>query len=91
MQNPWPGKKNILIHEKSDNNKVVKFRMKNDVIVFSTKPDVEYTVMVDVERKSGRTIYSGTPNKKVKSLGNRVLGKISGWNDFKSDSIKKMR
>ena len=65
--------------------------MKNDVIVFSTKPDVEYTVMVDVERKSGRTIYSGTPNKEVKSLGNRVLGKISGWNDFKSDSIKKMR
>lgn len=76
LQNPWPGKKNIVIHEKSGNDKVVKFRMKeNDVIVFPTKPAMEYTVMMDGERMNERTIYSGTPNMKVKSLENRVLGK----------------
>ncbi|KAA5483591.1 hypothetical protein [Bacteroides caccae] len=80
-----------MFKNKKDEKEPIAIPAYNDVIVFSTKPDVEYTVMVDVERKSGRTIYSGTPNKKVKSLGNRVLGKISGWNDFKSDSIKKMR
>lgn len=90
LQNPWPGKKNIVIYEKSGNNKVMKFRMKeNDVIVFPTKPAMEYTVMMDGERMNERTIYSGTLNMKVKSLENRVLGKISGWNDFKPNSTKK--
>lgn len=90
LQNPWPGKKNIVIHEKNGNNKVVKFRMKeNDVIVFPTKNDTEYTVMIDGERMNERTIYSGTPNMKVKFLENRVLGKISGWNDFKPNNTKK--
>ena len=90
LQNPWPGKKNIVIHEKNGNNKVVKFRMKeNDVIVFPTKNDTEYTVMIDGERMNERTVYAGTPNMKVKFLENRVRGKISGWNDFKPNNTKK--
>lgn len=84
LQNPWPGKKELVIRQKNGDNKVVRFKIKaNDIIVFTTKPDTEYAITVNGEKMNERTIYSGIRNNKVKRLADRVLGKLSGWNDFK--------
>lgn len=89
LQNPWPGKKNLVIFQKNNVDKIVKFKIESDdVITFPTKPDTEYTVTMEGEENSERVIYTGTPNKGVKRLGDRILGKVSGWNDFESN-IKK--
>lgn len=82
IQNPWKEKKNIVVLEGKAQNRV-KFRFEaSDVIAFATKPGTEYIIRLDEGKDSGEQfVYSGTVNYKVKRLGNRVLGKLSGWND----------
>lgn len=83
IQNPWPGKKNVTVLANNSKNKV-KFQLGvDDVITFPTKVDDEYIIKSD-ERDSLAEpfVYSGIPTNKVKHLGKRVLGKLSGWNDF---------
>jgi hypothetical protein len=60
-----------------------KFKMHFDgSISFSTLPDEEYVIRPAGEVSSNKvSIYSGTPNKKAKFSGSRILGKTSGWND----------
>jgi len=81
LQNPWPGKKVVVY----SNNELVKTKNQaGDVISFTTKADREYSVRlagasVDFEK----IIYDSEPNERPKKLGQRTLGKISGWNkDF---------
>lgn len=81
VQNPWPNKKNIVIQQTNSKSKV-NFKMGADgVITFTTKPNTEYILRVDKEEVRDQTVYTGTPNNKVKHLGSRILGKRSGWND----------
>lgn len=90
VQNPWHSKKNLVIRQKGAIDKEVKCKLTvDDVIVFATKPDTEYTITIVDGTDSERTFYTGTPNKRVKRLGDRVLGKISGWNDFGTNNTKK--
>lgn len=35
-----------------------------------------------------KEVYFGKPNMKVKQLGKRRLGKVSGWNDFQCGGEK---
>lgn len=82
VQNPWSNKKDIIIQQEN-NGKRVKFKLDSgNVISFTTKPDTEYIIKVN-NRESihDQIIYSGNPNNRVKLLGNRILGKLSGWND----------
>lgn len=81
IQNPWPSQQNIVVLGVNGQNKV-KFQLGADgVITFATKADWEYIVRLSegttVDNKS---VYTATPNSKVKHLGKRVLGKLSGWN-----------
>lgn len=82
VQNPWPERKNLVIFE-SNTKSQVKFKLEDsDVITFTTKPDTEYIIRLNEGKASDEQfVYSGIPNNKVKHLGNRVLGKLSGWND----------
>lgn len=82
VQNPWPERKNLVIFE-SNAKSQVKFKLEDsDVITFTTKPDTEYIIRLNEGKASDEQfVYSGIPNNKVKHLGNRVLGKLSGWND----------
>lgn len=82
IQNPWSAAKNVVIEEVNSKKKVG-FKIDSaDVISFSTKPDVEYIVRLDDGKAPGDpVIYSGTPTDKVKRLKDRVLGKLSGWNN----------
>lgn len=84
IQNPWSGNKNIIIRQ-TDNQNKVKFKIESgDVISFTTKTNTEYIILQNDERETHQqTIYSGTPNNKVKHLESRSLGKLSGWNDVK--------
>lgn len=86
IQNPWPGMKDLVILQKNANNKIIDFKIsKNDVIVFPTKPNAEYTITMNGNDMEERTVYSGSPNNQVKRLGNRILGKVSGWNDYQTN------
>ena len=82
IQNPWNDNKNIVIRQ-TNNGKNIKFKEESkDVISFPTQPDTEYIIyMNNKELPHDQTVFSGTPNKNVKHLGNRILGKLSGWND----------
>lgn len=83
IQNPWPDKKSTIVIQQEDNKSKIKFKVEtNDVITFATKPNTEYIIRINPEKDLQKQyIYSGTPNNKVKHLGNRILGKLSGWND----------
>lgn len=82
IQNPWAGKKNLVMLEADTKNKV-KFKLAtDDVITFATKSGTEYIIRLNEEKASDKQfVYSSTLNNKVKHLGSRVLGKLSGWND----------
>jgi alpha-L-fucosidase 2 len=79
LQNPWPGKK-VVVYA---NNKSVKVnKLPGDVLSFSTKIDMEYTVrLADAPVGTVKTTFEGSPNQVPKKLGRRTLGKISGWNE----------
>lgn len=80
IQNPWNDNKEVSIQQ-TNNGKNIKFKIESgNVISFITQPDTEYIINVN-NRVAHQTTYSGTPNNNVKHLGNRILGKLSGWND----------
>lgn len=80
IQNPWPGEKMICI-QNVNNKKTVRFQTdKKDVISFKTQPETEY-ILIRSGYEHPQTTYKSMPNSKVKYLGKRCLGKLSGWND----------
>ena len=82
MQNPWGDEAKIEVIQ-VDNGAKMKYRKSDDnVICFLTKPGKEYIVRLADDVRKERTVFTGSPNKQVKKLGNRMLGKLSGWNDF---------
>lgn len=81
IQNPWPVN-DIVVMSVNDKNKVKYKIEKNNVITFTTITDGEYIVKLNSDKEvSVPTVYSGTPNSKVKYWKQRTLGKNSGWND----------
>ena len=82
IQNPWANQENIVVQQ-VDGKKKVSFKIGIDgVITFSTKPNTEYFIkMNDGKLTDNEIVFSGAPNNRVKHLGNRILGKLSGWND----------
>lgn len=82
LQNPWGDEAKIEVIQ-VDNGAKMKYRKSDDnVICFLTKPGKEYIVRLADDVRKERTVFTGSPNKQVKKLGNRMLGKLSGWNDF---------
>lgn len=83
LQNPWPGQ-DIAVYAGS---KLVKTKKESgDVISFKTTPSAEYVVCRSNEKPlEEKAVYESTPNNNVKHLGNRILGKLSGWNDFNNN------
>lgn len=82
IQSPWDKAENVVVLQE-DNGKKVNCKIGADnVISFQTKPGTEYIVKINNKAyTSVGTTYTGTPNKNVKYLGERILGKLSGWND----------
>lgn len=81
IQNPWSGKEKIVIVEEASRKKV-NFKVEaGNVITFATKPGIEYVIRLSDGKVQDKQVYSGTPNNKVKRLKDRILGKLSGWND----------
>ena len=82
IQNPWIDKENIIVQQEK-NGKKIKYKIEvGNVISFATKPNTEYIIRVNKKKYTHTdTTYSGTLNEKVKHSGNRILGKLSGWND----------
>ena len=81
IQNPWKDKKGIEILQCNTKQKI-NFKIGvDDVISFVTKADTEYVISKDYKDSVEKYIYSGGPNMKVKLLGSRILGKLSGWNE----------
>ena len=54
----------------------------------STQTCEEYVVRLVGTETLVKEVYSGKPNMKVKQLGKRRLGKVSGWNDFQCGGEK---
>jgi hypothetical protein len=82
IQNPWPGSKEVVVHAVNSNKKIKYQLVAGDVLVFDTQPGVEYMLKTADDQSLGmKTVYSGTVNNQVKYLGNRILGKVSGWYD----------
>ena len=81
IQNPWPVN-DIVVMSANDKNKVKYKIEKNNVITFTTITDGEYIVKLNSDKEVNvPTVYSGTPNSKVKYWKQRTLGKNVGWND----------
>lgn len=81
IQNPWNDSKDVVIRQ-ANNGKNIKFKIESgNVISFITQPDTEYIINVNNRVAHNQTTYSGTPNNNVKHFRNRILGKLSGWND----------
>lgn len=55
---------------------------RDGVLAFSTQTGEEYVVRLIGTETLVKEVYFGKPNMKVKQLGKRRLGKVSGWNDF---------
>lgn len=84
LQNPWPNNKSVTVYQVGNENRKLKFKMDmNGVISFPTRPDTEYVVTTEKEKEP--ILYRGKTNQCVKRLGNRFIGKNSGWNDFALD------
>ena len=82
IQNPWGNDKNLIVQQVNHQNKVCYKIDAEGVITFATKPNTEYIIRLNNGKVlNSLVVFSGTPNNKVKHLGNRVLGKLSGWND----------
>ena len=52
------------------------------VLAFSTQTGEELCCSAHWYGTLVKEVYFGKPNMKVKQLGKRRLGKVSGWNDF---------
>ncbi len=87
IQNPWGNRKCEVLRYR-DGKKVLAKTGKDNVLTFSTQTDEEYVVRLAGMGVQVKEIYSGKPNMKVKQLGKRVLGKVSGWNDFNVETKK---
>lgn len=82
VQNFWNDEADLEVFQ-VDNGVKIKFGKDADgVIYFLTKPGKEYIIRSSDYAKKDRTVFAGTPNREVKKLGNRILGKLNGWNDF---------
>lgn len=80
VQNPW-ATSDIQIWDVS-NNKEVKYKIDDNVIVFPTKENKEYIIKTDQSVKDSRKfVYSSVANSQVKRMGNRIIGKVSGWHE----------
>ena len=81
IQNPWNDSKDVVVRQ-ANNGKNIKFKIESgNVISFITQLDTEYIINVNNRVAHNQTTYSGTPNNNVKHFRNRILGKLSGWND----------
>lgn len=82
VQNPWSARKDMVVLDGKGKNKIPFKLGADDVITFATQTGSEYIIRPDNgETTNAPLVYSGTPNTKVKHLGDRVIGKLSGWND----------
>ncbi len=79
VQIPWSVGEPFKIYSEG---KPVKYQMdKKGVVRFNTKENKEYVIKLDSAVETEVSVYSGQKNMKVKRLGKRCIGKVSGWND----------
>jgi len=81
IQNPWT-RNDIAVMAANGKDKI-KYRIEKDgVITFATLSNTEYIIKLNSDTEiNAPTIYSATPNNKIKHWNKRTLGKDSGWND----------
>lgn len=82
IQNPWGNKKCEVVRCK-DGKRVLIKTDKYGVITFPTQIGEEYIIRLYGKIMDTSIVYASKSNQNVKRLGNRILGKVSGWNDFK--------
>ena len=87
LQNPWGDKKCEVLRCR-DGRKVSVKTGGDGVLAFSTQTGEEYVVRLIGTETLVKEVYFGKPNMKVKQLGKRRLGKVSGWNDFQCGGEK---
>lgn len=81
VQNPWKTLDIQVLNVAENKNVKCKIDDKG-VIIFPTEKGVEYVITnAAVPVAEHQVIYSGKANSKVKRLGNRVIGKFSGWHN----------
>ena len=87
LQNPWPGQKATVYTLESKLRTISAVTDRDDVIIFNTKPDVEYVIYPSGEQPlTEQFIFKSEPNKLYKQSGDRSLGKESGWhNSYKAE------
>ncbi len=81
IQNPWGERKCEIVRCK-DGKKLAMKTDKDNVLSFSTCANEEYIIRLANAKTIDKVIYTSKPNCNVKRLGKRILGKVSGWNDF---------
>ncbi|WP_372948470.1 glycosyl hydrolase family 95 catalytic domain-containing protein [Mariniphaga sp.] len=79
LQNPWPDQE-VSVYLMDTKHQIKNKIIDSDVISFNTKPGTEYIICRASDKPVlQKSIYSGEPNKAPKRLGDKILGKESGW------------
>ncbi len=92
LQNPWP-RQPVSVYKITDRGTTkVTTSASDDIISFKTNTDAEYIVCLARNKPINvHAVFDSSPNEFPKILGNRMLGKLSGWDDGFPDRMKTER